>query len=69
MASGATTPKCTITLTTNCQSPFTRDILITADNTMANSGTMTVTAIVGWYEKRKQNVILKTTLTNWKSKF
>ena len=69
MASGATTPKCTITLTTNCQSPFTREIRIVGDNLAASSGTMTVTSVVDWYEKRAQNVTLKTTLTNWKSKF
>ena len=69
-ASSATTPKCTITLTTNCRSPFTREIRITdATNVWANSGSITVTAVVDWFEKRSQNVTLKTTLTNWKSKF
>ena len=69
MASGATTPKCTITLATNCRSPFTREIRISGTDNTTNSGTMTVTAVVDWYEKRTQNVTLKTTLTNWKSKF
>ena len=69
MASGTTTPKCTITLTTNCRSPFTREIRISGTDNTTNSGTMTVTAVVDWYEKRAQNVTLKTTLTNWKSKF
>ena len=70
LASGATTPKCSISLTTNCQSPFTREIRITnASNSGIGSGSMTVTAVVDWYEKRAQNVTLKTTLTNWKSKF
>ena len=67
MASGATTPKCTITLTTNCRSPFTREIRIS--NALANTGSMTVTSVVDWTEKRAQNVTLTTTLTNWKSKF
>lgn len=69
MASWATTPSCTISTTRNCRSPFTREIRLIADNTAANSGTMTVTAVVDWYEKRAQNVTLTTTLTNWKSKF
>ena len=69
MASGTTTPKCTITLATNCRSPFTREIRISGTDNTTNSGTMTVTAVVDWYEKRTQNVTLKTTLTNWKSKF
>ncbi len=70
MASWATSPVCNISLTTNCRSPFTREIRITnATNIGANSGSMTVTAVVDWYEKRPQNVTLSTTLTNWKSKF
>ena len=70
MASGATTPVCTISLTTNCRSPFTREIRITnATNIGAGSGSITITAVVDWYEKRAQNVTLTTTLTNWKSKF
>ncbi len=57
-------PLCTIDRTTNCRSPFTREIRI-----LSGSNTMTITSIVDWKEKRVQNITLKTTLTNWKSKF
>ena len=58
---------CTISKATDCRSPFTREIRIS--NAIANTGSMTVTSTIDWYEKRAQNVTLTTTLTNWKSKF
>lgn len=69
MSSGsmAASPLCTIDRTSDCRSIFTREIRIS--NSSTSSGSMTVTSIVDWYEKRAQNVTLTTTLTNWKSKF
>lgn len=51
---------------TGCTSPFTREILV--DN-ITNTGTLQVTSTVRWIEKRPREVIIKTTLTNWKSNF
>ncbi len=65
--SSGTTPwdlLCTINRTTNCRSPFTREIRI-----LSGSNTMTITSIVDWNERVAQNVTLTTTLTNWKRKF
>ncbi|MBC7504028.1 hypothetical protein H7169_03575 [Candidatus Gracilibacteria bacterium] len=59
-------PLCTISKSTNCRSPFTREIRILKGIT---NNTISVTSVVDWYEKRPQNVTLTTTLTNWKSKF
>ncbi len=55
---------CTIERNTDCRSPFTREIRI-----LSGANTMTVTSIVDWNEQSAQNIILETTLTNWKSKF
>lgn len=68
-ATGTTTwwATCSLTRTTNCRSPFTRQIRVTIPS--GNTGSISVTAVVDWYEKKAQNVTLTTTLTNWKSKF
>ncbi len=58
---------CTFDIPTNCRSPFTREIQILVNAT--NSGIITVTSRVDWFERRAQNITLSTTLTNWKSKF
>lgn len=51
---------------TGCTSIFTREISI--DN-ITNTGTLQVTSTVRWIEKRPREVVIKTTLTNWKSNF
>lgn len=49
----------------NCMTPFNREIQITPIWT----GTIQVKSIVRWQWKRQRDIILLTTLTNWKSKF
>ncbi len=57
---------CSSTGQTNCMTPFTREIQVTAVWT----GTLSVTSIVRWQAKtRSRDVTLSTTLTNWKAKF
>lgn len=59
-------PPCTIEVTTNCLSRFTREIQIREG---ASSWELSITSVVDWMEQMPQNVILKSTITNWKSKF
>lgn len=58
-------PRCNTAVTTNCISVFSRVIQI---SNATNTG-MTLQSIVNWHENKPQQVILETTLTNWKSKF
>ena len=58
---------CTFDVTTNCRSLFTREIRV--QQNWANTWSITVTAVVDWFDRRAQNVTINTTLTNWKSKF
>lgn len=57
---------CSSTLQKNCQTIFTREIII---NNPTNSGSLSVSSVVRWVSKRPQSVILNTTITNWKSNF
>lgn len=59
--------RCNFDITTNCRSPFTRIIRIFIP--AWSTGSMSITSRVDWFERRAQNVIVETTLTNWKSKF
>ncbi|MBX9809842.1 type II secretion system GspH family protein [Candidatus Gracilibacteria bacterium] len=59
--------RCNFDITTNCRSPFTRIIRIFIP--AGSTGSMSITSRVDWFERRAQNVIVETTLTNWKSKF
>ncbi len=66
-ASG-TTPsdiRCSLSITKNCRSTFTREIRAIE----ANSWILNVTSLVDWNEHWAENVTLTTTLTNWRSKF
>ena len=67
-ASGTVSTLCTFDITTNCKSPFTREVQILLTGT-PSTGSLTVTSRVDWFERRAQNVTIQTTLTNWKSKF
>lgn len=58
---------CTFDLTTNCRSLFTREIRIQQDP--SSTGTINITTVVDWFDRRPQNVTIYSTLTNWKSKF
>lgn len=58
---------CTFDKTTECRSPFTREIRVFL--TGSNSDIVTIKATVDWFERREQSVVINTTLTNWKSKF
>jgi type II secretory pathway pseudopilin PulG len=58
---------CSSKTQTGCLTPFTREIRITIGAT--ETGSMQVSSIVRWQRKRKIEIILDTTLTNWKSKF
>ena len=50
---------------TGCTTPFTREIKVIEVST----GTLKVSSIVRWIEKRPREVNIETTLTNWKSNF
>lgn len=63
-----TGPPCTIEVTNNCLSRFTR-ILQIGQSWWTSTWVLNVTSIVDWQEQLPQNVTLQTTLTNWKSKF
>lgn len=65
--STVTGPPCTIEVTVDCLSRFTREIQIKEHAT--SSGILYVTSTVDWVEQMPQNITLKTTITNWKSKF
>jgi type II secretory pathway pseudopilin PulG len=56
---------CTSAGQTDCLTPFNRQILINPIGT----GTLEITSLVLWQWKRKREVTLTTTITNWKSKF
>jgi hypothetical protein len=58
---------CTFEVSTNCRSLFTREIRI--QQNPSNTGTINITTIVDWFDRRPQNVTIYSTLTNWKSKF
>ncbi len=57
---------CNISLQKNCNSIFTREIIITESPGLDQ---IRVKSIVRWNTKRMQRVELETILTNWKSKF
>lgn len=50
---------------TGCVTPFTREIKVIEVNT----GTLQISSIVRWIEKRPREVIITTSMTNWKSNF
>ena len=60
-----TTQTCSNQTQTGCLSIFAREINLI----VTNSGSMNVSSIVRWQERRYRSVILNTTLTNWKSNF
>jgi type II secretory pathway pseudopilin PulG len=62
-----TTSTCSTSITTNCLSKFTREIIV--DVPVGNSGSISVRSQVRWKGKRDHSVEIETTLTNWKSKF
>lgn len=68
-ASGTTSSdiRCSLSVTKNCRSVFTRVIIAKEDTT--SSWILNISSIVDWNEHWAENVTLNTTLTNWKSKF
>ncbi len=56
---------CTSKTGTGCTTTFTREIQVAEINT----GTLQISSIVRWIEKRPRQVILNSTVTNWKSNF
>lgn len=57
---------CNSSATTNCITIFSREIQISLPS---STGSMNVSSIVRWKDKRNHSVILNTLLTNWKSNF
>lgn len=62
-------PQCDNITQNNCQTIFTREMIIGYDSAPSGSWIITVKSVVYWNTKRLQKVELSTTLTNWKSKF
>lgn len=60
-----TTQTCSSQTQTGCLTIFHREILINVTST----GSMNISSIVRWQERRQRSVILETVLTNWKSNF
>lgn len=66
------TQVCNTYTLTGCLSIFTREIQISEadmDTVELGNDTIKIKSIVRWIEKRPREVILETTLTNWKRKF
>jgi type II secretory pathway pseudopilin PulG len=66
---GSATTQCTSFLQINCKTLFTRELFLSIPNPGTQTGVLAVRSIVRWTDGRPQNVILETTLTNWRSNF
>ncbi len=62
---GVVNTLCSAFLQSGCKTIFAREIKIWVSST----GSMQVTSMVSWYDKRLQQVTIDTILTNWKSSF
>lgn len=62
---GVVNTACSAFLQSGCKTIFAREIKIWVSST----GSMRVTSMVSWYDKRLQQVTIDTILTNWKSSF
>ncbi len=66
---GTTSWQCTSFIQKSCKTIFTRELTLGIPSPWTQTGILLVKSIVRWTDGRAQNVILETTLTNWKSNF
>ena len=63
---GVSSVTCSSSLQKSCLTIFTREIIISNPTI---SGSLNVSSVVRWIDRRPQSVILNSTITNWRSNF
>ncbi len=64
---GVSTIPCSSYLQKDCLTIFTREVTVVVP--LGQTGSIDISSIVRWFDRRPQSVILYSTLTNWKSNF